>query len=299
MEPIHCAYFPDPIKVDSEAGYPSPDLLSLLRGASDLTVTEVTLTDVLNGRLTDPLAAFTVLCVPGGFVYNYASKLGRLGAWRIRDFVARGGGFIGICAGAFLGSTAGLGLLPVSVVDIHRYARGCGPCQLRFTEEGCSALGAIGPASTVTVRYHNGPVMATMQQLSSRRSDHSHASPSDADGIHLEGEDCGVACLATFASEFRALHQGISLNLYPDLTLFHTLPSKTPSPSPSPSPSRPRRFSPRHSRGFPYDGHSGHSHWPHGHRHPPHARGSCRRHRRRYGRRAYDGWGHGRLPYDR
>ena len=147
---VHCAYLPDPVKIESEAGYPSPALLDAL--APHVAVTTVTVDEVLDGCLTDPVNGFTVLCIPGGFVYNYAARLGRCGAWRIRDFVDKGGGYVGVCAGAFLGSRQGLGLLDVDCVDLHRWARGSGPCQLRFTAEGAKVLGAVGPASTVTVR---------------------------------------------------------------------------------------------------------------------------------------------------
>ena len=53
---------------------------------------------------------FHVLVVPGGFAPNFAEALGELGSKRIREFVTGGGGFIGICAGAFLGSTWGSGM---------------------------------------------------------------------------------------------------------------------------------------------------------------------------------------------
>ena len=180
--PIHLAYFPDPVKMEEqEAGYPSASVRDVLRAAA-ISIRQIDLEELLNGCLTNPACAFTAICVPGGFAPNYLSRLGKAGAARIRDFVARGGGYLGLCAGAFLGSTAGLSLLETDVEDIHRWARGSGPCQLRFTAEGSQTLGAPDLSIPVTVRYNNGPL--------------------------LRVAGCGLVTLATFATEFRNLHTG-------------------------------------------------------------------------------------------
>jgi hypothetical protein len=185
----HLGIFHDPVKVpdgdDPEPGYPSPTLQAVLAQHSpDITVTVVSLADILAGCLSDSEKCYTALCVPGGFAPNYSSRLGARGIAIIRDFVSRGGGFVGICAGAYLGSSACLGLLPVECLDMHRWNRGAGPCQLRYTHTGSRALGAPAPAAapspprddceapddftsgarlastdTVTVRYANGPLM--------------------------------------------------------------------------------------------------------------------------------------------
>mmetsp|Transcript_33380 Transcript_33380/g.87901 ORF Transcript_33380/g.87901 Transcript_33380/m.87901 type:complete len:356 (-) Transcript_33380:158-1225(-) len=182
--PIHVAYFPDPVKLEEEAepGYPSPSVCDMLC-AADISFRQIKLKELLAGCLSDGAEGFTVLCVPGGFAPNYASRLGVLGASLIREFVAAGGGFVGLCAGAFLGCIAGLALLPVQVDDIHRWARGSGPCQICYTQAGCETLGALGPShGPVTVRYQNGPLM----------------------------RPCGsdLLTLATFATEFRGLQDG-------------------------------------------------------------------------------------------
>ena len=75
---------------------------------SDLEIETVTVADVLSGRLK--AGAFTVLCVPGGFAPNWDVRLGACGLQIIREFVESGGGFVGICAGAYLGSSAYLAL---------------------------------------------------------------------------------------------------------------------------------------------------------------------------------------------
>jgi hypothetical protein len=84
----------------------------------------------------------------------------------------------------------------VEIVDIHRWARGSGPCQLRFTAPACQVLGAATPSPpcsedcdigrsqycTVTVRYANGPC------------------------LRICGE--GATTFATFVSEFRDRQSG-------------------------------------------------------------------------------------------
>ena len=184
-EPIRVAILYDPVKLEEgEVGYPSPALQNVLDATSDISSSDIALASLLAGGLD----GYTCLCVPGGFAPNYASRLGTQGFRIIREFVAAGGGFVGLCAGAYLGSSQGIGLLPVDCVDVHRWARGSGPCQLHFTEDGHRLLGAAAPldrdgdaAQPVTVRYANGPLMRI-------------AGP--------------AATLATFATEFRELHAG-------------------------------------------------------------------------------------------
>lgn len=170
------AYLLDPAKVGVEPGYPSPAVRRVLDDAG-IPLVEISIVELLGGCLAEPARAFTALCVPGGFAPNYASRLGAKGYALIRDFVGAGGGYVGLCAGAFLGSREGLELLPVEIVDVHRWARGSGPCQLAFTPDGAALLGAVADGSLVTVRYCNGPLM------------------------RIAGG--GTVALATFASEFR------------------------------------------------------------------------------------------------
>ncbi len=47
------------------------------------------------------LGAFRILCFPGGNMYDYAQDISSKGKENIRDFVHDGGGYIGICGGAY------------------------------------------------------------------------------------------------------------------------------------------------------------------------------------------------------
>jgi glutamine amidotransferase-like uncharacterized protein len=53
--------------------------------------------DVKNGVLDN----FRLLCVPGGNMYSYAEELSSTGVENIKSFVRHGGGYIGICGGAY------------------------------------------------------------------------------------------------------------------------------------------------------------------------------------------------------
>lgn len=176
---VKVAILYDPVKLEEkEDGYPSPALTSALSdNLMPIHAEEISLPDLLDGALLS--RRFTLICVPGGFAPNFVQRLGTIGLERIKEFVASGGGYVGLCAGAYLGSIEGLALLPIEIVDVHRWARGSGPCQLRFTRDGAKAVGALSGSNVqpVTVRYANGPIMRI----------------------------CGasVATLAVFATEFR------------------------------------------------------------------------------------------------
>jgi glutamine amidotransferase-like uncharacterized protein len=54
--------------------------------------------DVIN---TGGLSDFRVICVPGGDMYEYGNDISNAGKENIRQFVTDGGGYIGICGGAY------------------------------------------------------------------------------------------------------------------------------------------------------------------------------------------------------
>lgn len=54
--------------------------------------------DIKEGKLND----CSVLIIPGGYTEEYVNYLSKEGFDAIREFVFNGGGYIGICAGAYL-----------------------------------------------------------------------------------------------------------------------------------------------------------------------------------------------------
>jgi biotin--protein ligase len=51
------------------------------------------------------LDAYQALCVPGGNMYSYAEDISAAGKDNIRDFIERGGGYVGICGGAYFAAS--------------------------------------------------------------------------------------------------------------------------------------------------------------------------------------------------
>lgn len=174
LDAAHVAYLPDPVKLASEAGYPAPDVRERLAGEAGMAFTTLSCEDVASGRL----AGHTVLVVPGGFAPHTFARLGDAGAAAIREWTRAGGGFVGVCAGAFLGCE--LGLLPVSVRDIDHVGAEATPCRVAFTAAGQDLLG--GPSAPVIARYANGPLLQLLEQ---------------------EGGGAALQVLATFASSAR------------------------------------------------------------------------------------------------
>jgi phosphoribosylformylglycinamidine (FGAM) synthase-like amidotransferase family enzyme len=117
-----------------------------------MSLTRISCEQVQEGGLSD----FTVLCVPGGFAPHLSTRLGTSGAAAIRKWVHEGGGFVGVCAGAFLGCF--LDLIPVSVRHLDHMGASPSPCLVRFTCIGQRLLGASADAAVA--RYANGPVFA-------------------------------------------------------------------------------------------------------------------------------------------
>jgi len=52
----------------------------------------------------EELKNFNILCVPGGDMYQYAQDISPEGKDNIKNFVSNGGGYIGICGGAYFAS---------------------------------------------------------------------------------------------------------------------------------------------------------------------------------------------------
>ena len=47
---------------------------------------------------------FSIICFPGGDMYQYSHDIASIGKEKIRNFIRDGGGYIGICGGAYFAS---------------------------------------------------------------------------------------------------------------------------------------------------------------------------------------------------
>lgn len=117
----------------------------------------VTAEDIRSGILKD----FDVLVQGGGSGSKCAQTLGEEGRTEIKSFVQRGGGYLGVCAGAYLASSEypwSLGIINTKVVDRQHWARGKGMVKIQVDQTGKDMLG-IKPV-LMNVRYAQGPLMA-------------------------------------------------------------------------------------------------------------------------------------------
>ena len=94
---------------------------------------------------------------PGGSGRGIAVALHPDGVQRVRDFVAKGGGYFGVCAGAYLaasGCPEYTGMMPLK--HGQPWAKGHGLLKLELTPQGAALLGA--EFSCIETSYNCGPV---------------------------------------------------------------------------------------------------------------------------------------------
>lgn len=108
---------------------------------------------------TRNLGEFDIVVFSGGSGSAQAKAIGEAGRRNVRAFVEGGGGYLGICAGAYLacaGFDWGLGILNAKTVS-QKWQRGRGMMQLELTDEGRSVFGPL--RGRFNVRYANGPII--------------------------------------------------------------------------------------------------------------------------------------------
>ncbi len=110
------------------------------------------------------LDSFDVVVFAGGMAPQQYDALAGDGRRKVRKWVDRGGGFVGLCAGGYLASARpyrwGLDLLDAQIVDHDHWARGIGAIQLELTEQGKQLFRRTEETSLLTIHYGNGPIWA-------------------------------------------------------------------------------------------------------------------------------------------
>lgn len=113
---------------------------------------------------TRNLGEFDIVVFSGGSGSAQAKAIGEAGRQNVRAFVEGGGGYLGICAGAYLacaGFEWGLGILNAKTVS-QKWQRGRGMMQIELTDEGRGVFGPLhGPCN---VRYANGPIIQPLDR---------------------------------------------------------------------------------------------------------------------------------------
>jgi hypothetical protein len=133
-----------------------PEVVNCLPKTEGFAVTKISAEEIRNGALDQ----HDVVIFPGGSGSGEGEALGNDGRNRVREFVKRGGGYIGICAGAYLASIEypwSLGLLNAHVLDRAHWDRGEGAVDLKISATGKEALRADG--ESCSIHYENGPLL--------------------------------------------------------------------------------------------------------------------------------------------
>jgi hypothetical protein len=132
-------------------------LNTLLGRAGGITVRPLSPEGIRAGAL-EP---FDTIIFPGGSASKQARALGEDGRRRVRAFVEAGGGYVGICAGAYLATcryTWSLDILDAYVMDRKHWRRGTGVVEMEMTPAGRKLLG--GRQGRMRIYYANGPLLA-------------------------------------------------------------------------------------------------------------------------------------------
>jgi len=149
--PIRVALYKGP----GTGGKGPPELMEKL-GATNAptTVTEITPAEIQAGALTN----FDVVIFGGGSGSKEGAAIGEAGRAQVENFIGNGGGYVGICAGAYL-ATSGY---PWSLHVINartlspKWERGRAILKMEITSAGEAIIG--GPTN-LEVMYHQGPVV--------------------------------------------------------------------------------------------------------------------------------------------
>lgn len=150
-KPVRVALFND----DGAFGLGIPRITEQLGKAADIRVVKVTGKEIAAGVLRD----FDVVIFSGGSGSKEAAAIGEAGREEVRRFVREGGGYVGICAGAYLACTGfswGVGVLNAKTVS-PKWKRGRGEVEIEFGPPAQAATGLA--AGKRMIHYANGPII--------------------------------------------------------------------------------------------------------------------------------------------
>lgn len=138
-------------------GASSSDLLEALElGGDEIVVGRISAEQISQGELAEA----DVLIHPGGSGSRQGQALGEQGRTKVRGFVKRGGGFLGICAGGYLATNDyswSLNLIDAKVVDRKHWARGQGTVELNLSPAAKSFFGYT--TEDLEIHYGQGPLL--------------------------------------------------------------------------------------------------------------------------------------------
>ena len=131
------------------------NLLRDLNGSGSMVADRISPEQIRAGALTN----YQVVIFAGGSASKQAEALAATGRKAVQDFVESGGGYVGICAGAYLatsGFTWGLNLIDARTMS-SRWQRGRGTIKIELSERGRDILGER--PGQLDCLYVNGPIV--------------------------------------------------------------------------------------------------------------------------------------------
>jgi glutamine amidotransferase-like uncharacterized protein len=149
--PIRVALYDDA----GSTGKGVPRVTELLGKDAAFKLTILKGAEIAAGALKDQ----DVVIFTGGSGSKQAAGLGEAGKAEVRKFVENGGGYVGICAGAYLACSGfewSLGVLDARTVS-NKWRRGIGDVKIEVHEGAPAATGIS--AGEQSVRYANGPII--------------------------------------------------------------------------------------------------------------------------------------------
>jgi len=126
------------------------------RQLEGVTITRLTPDEVSTADLP---GRFDVIMFSGGSGSGQAKAIGESGREKVREFVRGGGGYVGVCAGAYLACSGfewSLGIMDARTVS-NKWRRGRAFLDLEIVPAGREIFGDVD--GTFKVRYANGPVI--------------------------------------------------------------------------------------------------------------------------------------------
>lgn len=121
------------------------------------TITILSGEQIAAGALTND--KFDAVAFTGGSGSKQAQGIGETGRANVKKFVENGGGYLGICAGAYLATSGyswSLGIINAKTIS-SKWKRGQGFLDLEVTPDGAPIVGDV--KGSFKCRYANGPVV--------------------------------------------------------------------------------------------------------------------------------------------
>ena len=117
------------------------------------------------------LGGFKIICFPGGDMYQYSQDISEAGKEKIRSFIRNGGGYIGICGGAYFASETviwqgnQLSMTPLSL--FQGSAEGTIDSIVPYPQRGMCQVNIVDTVHAIThsistpqwILYYWGPVL--------------------------------------------------------------------------------------------------------------------------------------------